>query len=184
MSLQQQVAFIGKHDQPLTPPEQSFTRLMQRIKADDRQRLHTNRLSSGQIVGIIKSAWQRWSVRPPVWVVSLLLLVAVTGSVSVFLYRDVPQPLAYRTLAETPAVNESEAPVRILRAVFDGSLSLDNFHKLLRECGVTIDAGPNSAGAYTLQVLADDGRQNALACMRTKSVVRFAEPVTGGHAGD
>lgn len=175
MSLQQQVEFVGSHDRPLAQPEQSFARLMQRIKTDDKRQSRT--LGSGKIAGMIKSAWQSLGARPPVWAVSLLLLVAVVGGM--FLYRDFAQPPAYHTLSETPAA--PEAAGRTLRVVFDGSLSLDDFHKLLRECGVAIDAGPNSAGAYTLQTLANDEGANALACMRAKPVVRFAEPVMSDH---
>jgi hypothetical protein len=169
--LQRQVESIGLHDQPAAPPEQSFARLMQRIKSEDRQRTHT--FDSGRVSGLVNSLRQRLSVRPPVWAVSLLLLATVTGGM--FLYRDFPQPPAYRTLSDTPG--QFEGTGRILRVVFDGSLSLDDFHNLLRECGVTINGGPNSAGAYTLQTLAKDKAPNALACMRSKPVVRFAEPV-------
>lgn len=182
-SLRQQVEFIEKHDQPLTPPEQSFARLMHRIKADRNPR-GISGLMSWRFVSTIQNAWQSWSGRPPVWAVSLLMLMIATGGA--FLYQDFSESVAYRTLSDTPAAPGPEASVgRTLRVVFDGSLSLDDFHKLLRECGVTISAGPNSAGAYTLRAVAgNDAGQNILTCMREKPAVRFAEPVMNDHVAN
>lgn len=172
--LRRQVEFMEMHDQPLTQPEQSFARLMQRIKADnDRHRIR--RSISGWVAGI----WNPRQGRPvrPAWAYALLLLVT-TGVV--FLFRG-PEPVTYRTLADT----RPSSAAGTLRAVFDSSLNLDDFQKLLQECAVTISAGPNSAGAYTLQATAgDDGRQNALTCLRARPVVRFAEPVMGMRSVD
>jgi hypothetical protein len=89
--------------------------------------------------------------------------------------------VTYRTLADAQPLSAAGT----LRAVFEGSLNLDDFQKLLHECAVTISAGPNSAGAYTLQATAgDDGRRNALTCLRARPVVRFAEPVMGMRGAD
>lgn len=184
--MRRQAECIEAHDQPLAQPDQSFARLMHRIKAD-KDRHPFQKLISGWITNA-KNRPSRWIVRRPVWAGALLLLVTISITTSgVVLYRGLPEPVTYRTLADTPPASvTSPATERTLRAVFDGSLNLGDFQKLLRECAVTISAGPNSAGAYTLQATAgsSDGRQNALICLRAKSVVLFAEPVMGINSVD
>lgn len=175
--LRRQVEFIETYDQPLTQPEQSFARLMRRIKADEDRR-RVRRLPAW--IANIGYPWRGRLVQPA-WAGALLLLI--TTGVVFLLYRS-PEPVIYRTLADT-SPSSATTSAGTLRAVFDGSLNLDDFQKLLNECAVTISAGPNSAGAYTLQAIAgDDGRQNALACLRARSVVRFAEPVMGMRSVD
>lgn len=180
--LRRQVEFIETHDRPLTPPEHSFARLMHRIKADE-QRQQARGSISGRIANFVNNGWQGWSIRLPAWALSLLVLVAASGGV--FVYQNFSASVVYRTLADAPAASGSEITAdSTLRVVFDGALSLDDFHKLLRECHVTIADGPNSAAAYTLQAVAGGaGRHHALTCLRTKPAVRFAEPVMDGHAG-
>lgn len=181
-SLRRQVEFTEVHDQPLTSSEESFARLMHRIKTDKHPR-RIRRLLPERFFNIIKNQWQGWMPYRPVWAVSLLLLTMTSG---MLIYQVFSEPAAYRTLSDTTQTPVAElAAERTLRAVFDGSLNLDDFHKLLHECALTISAGPNSAGAYTLQAVAgDDGRQSALTCLRAKSGVRFAEPVMGGPGVD
>lgn len=176
--LRRKVELIEEYDQPLTSPEQSFARLMQRIEADKRR--HTKAESIlGSLASTIKNRW--WSARRPALAVSLLALVAATTA-GLLLQQDTSKSVTYRTLADAPAVMTGSSTNGMLRAVFDGSLNLDAFHQLLRECGVTINAGPNSVGAYTLQTLAGGGaQQEALACLRETPVVRFAEPVAGSY---
>lgn len=177
--LRRQVEFIETYDQPLTQPEQSFARLMRRIKADN-NRHRVRRLIAGWVVNI-RNRWRGRLVRPT-WAYALLL-VMTTGVV--VLFWSPPQPVTYRTLADAPSSSMKGAASGTLRAVFDGSLNLDDFQKLLHECAVTISAGPNSAGAYTLQAIAgDDGRESALTCLRATPVVRFAEPVMGMRSVD
>lgn len=168
--LRREVALVGEYDPVDTPAEHAFDNLMRHIRSGPQSR-------TGVFIARLRS-WLAPAARPA-WAVPSVL-AAVLGA-GVYLYAGDGPPARYRTLAEAPPA--VPAPERPLRAVFDGALSLNAFHAILSECGVTIEAGPNSAGAYTLR--AGAGRHSsALACLRNRDTVRFAAPAVAGGGGD
>lgn len=102
-----------------------------------------------------------------VGVLELVLLGALAGG-----WRpggDAP----YQTLSR-PAPHADGGPR--WRVVFDDRLALHDLHTLLREQGLTVEAGPSEAGVYTLASTAPEADADARAArLRALPQVRFAE---------
>lgn len=105
----------------------------------------------------------------------VLLGVLVTG--------QRPQPEApYRTLAD---VERTEASLHgQLRVVFDEQAKEQEIRDLLRSVDAEIIRGPSPIGAYTLKVeISKEAGTDSSAVLhelRSKAIVRFAEPIVPG----
>jgi anti-sigma factor RsiW len=91
-----------------------------------------------------------------------LLLTAQTG------------PVLYRTLGDVSPHAQGDGVV----VVFRGESSVGHVNSVLLRIKARVVAGPNTAGAYTLQVPAGE-RAAALALLRGDAMVVFAEPTPG-----
>lgn len=83
-------------------------------------------------------------------------------------------PPLYRTLADTTPHVPGEGVVVVFRA----ESTLGHVNSVLLRIKARVVAGPNTAGAYTLEVPAGD-RASALALLRGDAMVTFAEPTPG-----
>jgi hypothetical protein len=115
------------------------------------------------------------------WLAAAALVQAVAlGVLGTLLFRhpaDAALEPRYATLS-------SEAPpaaaVEHIRAVFSSDLTLAELNALLAQSALTIIRGPSDAGAYTLAFTDPhpvSGRlEHAIAALRARPVVKFAEP--------
>ena len=122
------------------------------------------------------------------WLAAAALVQAVAlGVLGTLLFRhsvEAEQEPRYQTLSTELA---PAAAGEHIRAVFSSDVTLGALNAMLAESALTIVRGPSDAGAYTL-AFADphpvSGRlDQAVAALRAKPVVKFAEPAVNDEVG-
>ena len=170
-------------------PQPGLARILARIDELDREAPATRPAQAGSTsVASRRFGAMPWLASGPSrriaampWLAAAGLVQAVAiGVLGTLLYRhsvDAAMEPRYTTLsADAPPVAAGEH----IRAVFSGDVSLSALKDLLADSALTIVRGPSEAGAYTLafrDARPVSGRlDKALAALRAKPVVKFAEP--------
>jgi hypothetical protein len=118
---------------------------------------------------------ERWW-RRPVWL-GVTLGSAVILALTLWQIARPPQDVRFHTLAAQSDKGSSRDAVVV---VFQETMTQDRMRALLHALGARIVDGPNSRGAYTLEV--PPGRQQAvLQALRHEPDVRFAQPAPGSE---
>jgi hypothetical protein len=117
--------------------------------------------------GWLRPRWLAWVALTQAACIVLLLSMTAVGDGARF-----------HTLSARPAV---PAPSDAVVVVFDGATTEARIQALLRALDARIVDGPNTRGAYTLEVPA--GRQGAvLRALEGEPEVLFVQPAPGSHA--
>lgn len=128
-------------------------------------------LDSTSIVPAPRSSawWQRPALLVP-------LIAAQFVAIAVLVWMQEPEPAAtFRTLASPSTTEYSRDAVVV---IFDPATTQQRVQALLRELDARIVDGPNTRGAYTLE-LPNDSQTASLERMRAMPEVRFAQPAPG-----
>jgi anti-sigma factor RsiW len=120
------------------------------------------------------------------WLIAAVVVQAIGLGVlgAALLHRTAPDATRaqYETLSTSPA---QVAPGARIRAVFAPAVTLAELKTMLAAGNLTIVRGPNDAGAYTLASTephwAEDGRDAAIAALRSDARVLFVEPAVNGE---
>ena len=156
-------------------PQPGLARILARIDELDREAPATSLAQVGSASGPSR----RLGAMPWLAAAGLVQAVAI-GVLGTLLYRhsvEATMEPRYTTLsADAPPVAAGEH----IRAVFSADVTLGGLNDLLAESALTIVRGPSEADAYTLafrDARPVSGRlDKALAALRAKPVVKFAEP--------
>lgn len=161
-------AAVNREDGLRLDPEHAFDKLMARIE-HDRRKPWWRRMAWWQ-----RPKHARWRPVALAAAVPLVVLLAV-----VVFHAGPGENALYTTLTDTPA--DAEHNARRIRAVFEPDSTVTQLDRLLNACRADIVAGPNSAGAYTLESGGQDSRESSLACLRESPQVMLAEPVHSSY---
>jgi anti-sigma factor RsiW len=135
------------------------------------QRLH-GQLRAQEMLNA--SPLQRWiealSRHWPVAVIAVQFALLV-----LLIPANLPDGAAYRTLSNEQAMRAVPESVVV---IFDDEVSQSSVTALLRDLHLRVIDGPNSRGAYTLQ-LTDGTQQAVLDALRGEAHVKFAQPAPG-----
>ncbi len=114
--------------------------------------------------------WQRPALIAPLVGAQFAVIVVL-----LLVMLQPPPPAPFHTLSNAPPVTTSGDAVVV---VFDDAVPQQRVRELLRGLDARIVDGPNSRGAFTLE-LPPDHQPDALARLRAAPEVRFAQPAPG-----